>query len=205
MAPINDTLEILSKVNEFYDSAWNKLVLTGGIAFAIIGVVVPYFLDRHQKKVLKLSEEKLESEVNSKIEEAKKSIEEELNKKFAQKLSEFDKKLDDSKKLSIAQSFHLQGNSRFQNQNFYDALMDFINAGKNYSSCEDHFNLRRVLTSILLTLDKLTKENIDKLKNIENLDLIKILKEMESKRNTGALADSIKEIRTKLDKMNVVE
>lgn len=78
----NDTLEILTKINEFYDSAWNKLVLTGVFAFTIIGVIVPYFLDRHQKKVLKLSEEKFETQMNNQIEEAKKTIEKEVLEKL---------------------------------------------------------------------------------------------------------------------------
>ncbi|UPZ14520.1 hypothetical protein [Flavobacterium humidisoli] len=40
----SDTLEILSKVNEFYDSSWTKLISVLAGSFTIFGVIVPLFI-----------------------------------------------------------------------------------------------------------------------------------------------------------------
>lgn len=193
----NDTLEILSKVNEFYESAWNKLLIIG----SLIGIVIPLIVQFYQKQVLKLSEKEFEAKMNLKIIGIRKEIQEEINNKFVEKFKEFDSKIDKAKKASIAQSHHIQGVFHTQKDEFYNAIKDYINAAKNYSYCEDDFNLKRVLENISITLDELKKEDLENLKDIDNIDLSLTIIEIQKKLKTDALLDFIKEIKTKLHKL----
>ena len=60
---MTDTLEIINRIDQFYDSAWDKLIIIGTISFGIVGIVVPLIIQWYQKKSLKLSEENLKTEI----------------------------------------------------------------------------------------------------------------------------------------------
>jgi LPS O-antigen subunit length determinant protein (WzzB/FepE family) len=55
----DNSIDLINKVDSFYNSAWDKLIIVGSIAFAIIGILVPYVIQWYQKKTLKISEELL--------------------------------------------------------------------------------------------------------------------------------------------------
>jgi len=199
--PVNDALEILSKVNEFYSSAWDKLILFGTVSFAIVGIFVPLIIQWYQKRVLIINEKEFESRVNKKIDQIKNEITDELSKKIDEKFKLFDKELEVAKQLSVAQSYHIQGNLYAQKDEFYEALKDFISASKHYSYCQDAFNLKRSLENIGFMLDRLKKTDTDNLKNVDLVDLVKILDKIDKEQKTNVLLDFTNEIRAKLHNM----
>lgn len=64
-----DGMDILNKVDEFYNSSWNKLLYILGIGGAVIGVGVPYVINRMQKTLIKISEKELKTEIEKKLRE----------------------------------------------------------------------------------------------------------------------------------------
>ena len=58
-------LDILEKVDTFYNNAWNKLIIVGSVAITIVGIVVPLIIQWYQKRTLKLSEELLKKSITT--------------------------------------------------------------------------------------------------------------------------------------------
>jgi len=75
-------IDLIAKVDSFYNSAWNKLIIVGSVAFAIVGVIVPFVIQWYQKRTLKLSEEIMKKEFS----EHKKILKEEIYKEVAHEI-----------------------------------------------------------------------------------------------------------------------
>jgi hypothetical protein len=48
--PAVDALEIMSKVDQFYGSAWNALVGILGVGLVLVGIIVPLIVPRLQQR-----------------------------------------------------------------------------------------------------------------------------------------------------------
>lgn len=77
-------LDIINKVDIFYNNAWTKLATTVTIFFLLVGVVVPLIIQWYQKRELKHSEENLKSEnlvqISKALEKLKQDILDESSK-----------------------------------------------------------------------------------------------------------------------------
>jgi len=73
-----DAIDLINKVDAFYNNAWGKLILFGSISFAIVGIIVPLLIPLYQQRTLKLSEDLLKNEINN----IKGEIFDELSKKY---------------------------------------------------------------------------------------------------------------------------
>lgn len=61
------SIDLIDKVDNFYNNAWNKLILFGSILFAIVGVFIPLVIQWYQKRTLKLSEETLKNNLKKEL------------------------------------------------------------------------------------------------------------------------------------------
>ncbi len=64
-----DIIDLVTKVDSFYNNAWQKLIIVGTVAFAIIGIALPLIIQWYQKKALSLSEELLKKEIESQVQQ----------------------------------------------------------------------------------------------------------------------------------------
>jgi len=203
--PESETLEILSKVNEFYDSSWNKLLYVLGSAFAILAIVVPIVIQYIQNKAIEASEKELETKSNLKIDQIKKDLEEELEKKLDSKILEFKKDLETKiKKIDAntnASAFHMQGNDCLQKENYKEAVRDYCSASTNYQVAGDLVNLKATLSGFLYCVELLNKSDITYLENIESLKLFEILDQIEKEDIGGAFLRDIRKIRAAIYKI----
>jgi len=145
----NDAFDLVNKVDSFYNSAWNKLMIFGSIAFAILGIVVPLVIQWYQKKTLKISEELQKKEIETQILKVKTELLTDLTKSLEDKISIFEAKIEELNASATAKAFQMQGNTRLRENYFSGALSDFIEAAGNYILCKDYLNLQRVLNLIL--------------------------------------------------------
>jgi hypothetical protein len=60
----DSSIELINKVDSFYNSAWDKLIIVGSVSLAIIGILVPFIIQLYQKKTLKISEESLKRNID---------------------------------------------------------------------------------------------------------------------------------------------
>jgi len=140
----NDGIELINKVDSFYNSAWEKLVLIGTLSFAVVGIIVPFVIQWYQKKTLKLSENLLKKEIENQTLKIKGEIVEELSKKVEEKIKEYETKINELNASTNAKAFHLQGNLNREKGYFEQALGDFITASFDYLICNDYQNLQTV-------------------------------------------------------------
>jgi hypothetical protein len=85
------SIEYINQINEFYNSAWDKLIIGGGMLLTVIGIIIPAILQYWQLKTLKHSEKFLLDEINNKIKESKEELEILIHKKI-QEENEINKK-----------------------------------------------------------------------------------------------------------------
>ena len=197
-----NSLDVLEKVDYFYNSAWNKLVLIGSISFAIVGIVVPLLIQWYQKKVLVLSENKLKAEIKSETSKIEKRIKESVQTELEEKIKDYEKKIESLNASSNAKAFHLQANSSFERGEYQSALADYITASFDYLKADDFSNLQTTLRIICDNcLQHLSSEEINDIKIFHGEDLDKLLEELDEKDNNGTLTQQIRWIKLKLSKL----
>jgi hypothetical protein len=197
----NDSIDLISKVDSFYNNAWDKLIIIGSVAFAIVGIVVPLVIQWYQKKTLKLSEELLKKEMEAQIGKIKDDIIGEITDKMETKIKDYEVKINRLNASTNAKAFHLQGNLSLDKELYQSALGDYITAGFDYLMCDDYQNLQTVLNLIATNcIPNLSIEEIDDLKTMTGNDLVALIEELESKDNNGALTRIIRDIKLKQQK-----
>ncbi|MCL2683240.1 MAG: hypothetical protein FWE63_07160 [Bacteroidales bacterium] len=194
-----DGIDLINKVDAFYNNAWGKLIIFGTIVFTLVGLIVPWSIQRYQNKLLKLSEESLKKDIKDQTDKIKGEIFDELSKKVEEKIKEYDVKIDELKAEMNATAFHLQGNTFLEKGSYKNALGDFIIAARDYLKCNDYLNLQGVLSEISVCLSKLSIEEIEELKII-NSDIGLLIEKLEEKNNNGALTQIIRDIKLEVQK-----
>ncbi|OXB22984.1 hypothetical protein B0A80_13415 [Flavobacterium tructae] len=195
ITPLNETLEILTKVNEFYDSAWTKLIFLLAGAFTILGIIMPFVIQHFQNKALKASEKELESKLTMQVTLLKKTLEEELSVLVQDKFAELEKKIEKVTQSSTAQIHHVQGNQNFAKKDFKEAVKDFLKASLNYAKCKHLSNLNRTLANVALCIKSLSIVEIQNLKEVQSIDVNKYLETINKVEGTGAVRDLIHRIK----------
>ncbi|MCO6176065.1 hypothetical protein NHF50_13520 [Flavobacterium sp. NRK F10] len=158
-------IELINKVDSFYNSAWDKLILVGTVAFGVIGILVPFVIQWYQKKTLKISEELMKKELENQALTLKAELLDHININIKKEIKIFEEKIEKLNASTNAKAFHLQGNGQLANGYKAGALSDYIISADNYIICEDYNNLQTVLRLILEDcLPSLSLEEIEDLK-----------------------------------------
>lgn len=203
--PLNETLEILTKVNEFYDSAWSKLIFLLAGAFAVLGVIMPFVIQYFQNKSIKASEKELESKMNLQLIELKNTLKEDFSKVIDEKILEykndFELKIEKINANANGSSFHAQGNVNHDKKNYKEATRDYFYAIDSYIICEDYINLKAVIAGVLFCIDNLSKDDIDYLENVLSIDLSGTLDNVEIMNGGGAFTRDTRSIKSKILKI----
>ncbi len=195
----SETIDLISKIDAFYNSAWEKLIIIGTLSFAVVGIIVPLIIQWYQKKSLKISEELLKKDFEEQAESIKSEILESFQHVIDKKIEEFESRIARMNASNTAKTFHLQANNETDNAK---ALGDYLFAAKNYLICDEFSNLQVILSYILSgIMPVLSQEEVNDLPITHNVDLAKLLNEIEIKDNNGALTILIRQIRHKLTKL----
>ena len=169
-----DVIDIIQKVDAFYNSSWIHLMYIVVIMFGMVGIVVPLFIQWIQTKTLKKEKEEIKatlaSEINiklkdqidlesnnqkeiiqshfkeheTKIEQLTEMLKNELKSNIEKTRLDFEKKINDV----FGGVFHVQGNMLIAREMYKDATDSFIIAGIYYCQCETEENLVRTIASL---------------------------------------------------------
>jgi hypothetical protein len=175
---IDNNLNIINGVNQFYDSAWLKLI----IVISILGVILPFVVQYFQNRNLKL----LLEDISKKFENSVKSLQSENQEKFERELDVFDKKFKileekniiNESKIQWSTNF-LQGRTYLVSKEYVYSVLGFLTAFyveiNNRSRFENN-NLRPVLVNIFNCLQNIfvKKDYLwiqDKFKKYHNISI----------------------------------
>lgn len=184
-----DTLETLSKVDSFYNSAWSRLIIMG----SIIGIVIPLIYALYQRQLYKQNKKELSSEINSELVELKKEVHEVINIEITKKITEFNERLDKKVSAIDGGTFHIQGSSHIQQKNYYQAFVDYVTASSLYIKGEDYLNLQVLLKSIYnQCIPQLTKEQIEELKSTEVANIDTLIETLKKNNSNGIFTEHIR-------------
>lgn len=198
---MKENYELLNYVNEFYNSAWEKLIIIGSVAFAIIGIVVPLIIQWYQKKTLLISEKHLKEQFKDDIKEVKEELREEIRKILAEEILKFELKIQKLQDSSNAKLFHLQGQQRATSNKFDDALWNYTKAAHLYLKSDEYGNLTVILEMIEALLDKVTKSQIEDLKITQDCDVQDVMKIINDGDEKSAFDRILVRINLKLKKL----
>lgn len=195
-------IELINKVDSFYNSAWDKLIVVGSVAFGVIGILVPFVIQWYQKKSLTISEELMKKEMENQVFRLKSELLIDINKTLEERIKIFEEKIEKLNASTNAKTFHLQGNGNLKSGEILEALSDYITCAEDYIICEDYSNLQNVLRVILNDcLPKLSLEEIEDLKISHNCNLETLLDNLTNKEDKGTFSQIIRETRLKLSKL----
>jgi hypothetical protein len=167
-----DPIEILKSVNDFYQQAWDKLIIYTGILVAVVGIIIPILFNWLQNRTQRIREESIKNEIESNLNLWIKGLEEKFNKKYEETVSKMSSELLDKvnikAELAEAYSFHIQGNSSFATKDFYTALYSYFSAATRFLTGNEYSNLLRINDNILKSLEFSNEEVLNRLDETGN-------------------------------------
>ncbi len=199
--PVNETLEILNKVNDFYNTSWDKLIFLLAGAFTVLGVIIPLIIQHFQNKALKASEKQLEIEISKGITKAKEEIKNEMIEELNNQMKKYKEEVDLNFDSISGVMVHSQGVSLLEKEHFYEALNNFVIALGRYNRCNDKNNIIIILGQIEVCLENLTTDEIDKFKSNKFSTLMQRIKVSYEKNDLTIIKEKTKELKRKLNSL----
>lgn len=144
------SIDYVSKVDSFYNSAWTKL----SILFALVGVITPLFINYLQTKRNEKDKQLLKDEIKS-----------ELQEEIMQFL---EKEINTIQHASEGVSYHIQADILFRDNKFKEAFGEYINTLTCYFIGDDFDNFKNVFPDLTTCFSKITKKDIIAIKTTES-------------------------------------
>ena len=189
-----DTFNIIAQVEQFYTSAWDKLILVA----AVLGIWVPLLIQFYQKKLYDSNEKKLSDTIKQEVKDAKTTLEQYLKELINEQDKNIKEKVEKLEAKMEWMAFHLQAVNNFSTKDLGSCII----ASKRYLECEDFKNLRTILKLLILSLEDKTREEVEDLK-IENkdMDIVELIDFLKKKNYKWSFSDQIADIEKKFNKL----
>lgn len=210
---MNETLEILSKVDTFYNSAWTKLMMFLGIVSFIVGILLPiaihFIIQWYQKRQLRIEKNEIENELIKEFDKKQEvleqklinKIQEELNKKEKElqnkitiKVKELDIKTEKSLAKISGGAFLIQGNHNSSIKEYNKSIISYCNAITDFIKAKDYSNLQSAIGNLNNDLIIITKKELEIEKSNINKYIKIIIKALKEDNINGIHSNQIKTI-----------
>jgi uncharacterized membrane protein len=200
-----EAIDILEKVNTFYNDAFSHLVTLTLALLAFVGGFIPLVISHVQSRQFKRDHASHLAQLKTDVADAKKdlviALEEKLDAERAkhQKLVE---KLDTEtrRRFAVAEGgvFHVQAGTQVTNKHFAHATESYANAADNFLDGGDERHAGRAIKRILEEcLPKIVQKDFDVCEDLETTlqDLIKKLDKLDE---NGQYTDRVADLRREL-------
>lgn len=151
---MDTSLELISKVDQIYSNALNRILLLTALMIAFTGIIIPILVALYSRRAHKLDE----AESHRKIEEATREALSELKGQFDRYCKESDAKLAAGADRAFGATLHMQANQQYVDKKYGASAVSYLEAAGKYLGAGDYYNLLRILRSVELdVLPKLTR------------------------------------------------
>ncbi|MCX6171958.1 MAG: hypothetical protein NT048_03860 [Flavobacterium sp.] len=172
---LHDKQNIISQVNDFYDSAWLKLV----IVISILGILIPIIAQYFQRKNLQSLTEFIRNQMNDtiefKIEELKNYNQLEIEKTIIdlkENLKVLEQKNNNITSKIEATLFFLQGQSSFKDKKYVDCCRNFIKSTYHWLDTDRLDRFPIMFNNIRVVLKQFkSKKDLETLEEFLNVSL----------------------------------
>ncbi|SFO03528.1 hypothetical protein SAMN04487989_1261 [Bizionia echini] len=151
---------IATEVNNFYDSAWLKLL----IVITILGIILPILVQYFQRKNYKELAENLKNSFDNKLDILKYNYELRIDKivtEYEKNLKELETKNDMAMYEIDANTYYLQGRSLMLERSFVPAVFSYLKAILQLKKCNRIDRIIPNLNMLKRALDKVEPERIN--------------------------------------------
>jgi hypothetical protein len=156
---------IATEVNNFYDSAWLKLL----VVITILGIVLPIIIQYFQRKNYKELAENLKKTFDQKLETLKENNELKINNvinDYKTKLEELEEKNDKAMFEIDANTYYLQGRALFLERHLNSSIFSYLKAILLLKECNRTDRILPNLNNIRRALNLIQNEQIGRLDNL---------------------------------------
>ncbi|MFW6016441.1 MAG: hypothetical protein ACOCRK_08375 [bacterium] len=171
-----NALDLINKMDSFYNNAWTKLTSVLGFGFLILTVITAW----GQKRLYDSKKEEIEAYFNKMFTEYKDNLDQSYEKKFNKLKSEYKKEIksiNEELNQTMFQNFfyyeaeicRIQADNYYDNKDYQQALTLYINAVKTYGRSSNDKHIELYFTNIIECLDKLDEDKILFLKKNFNI------------------------------------
>ena len=185
---MNETLEILEKVNAFYSASFDQLLIIVFGAIGLVGVLMPLLITYYQSRQFNIEKKSLENYIDSMKSELISSVKKEvtcelekekklLNKAIQDNKEELNKSLESNKnilnkqiKMAKGGAFLIQANNLKDKKDFEGAVESCLFAIGDFIEAGDELNLQRAIN--ITTDDIFPRLSKGILKRIPEMDEI---------------------------------
>lgn len=194
-------IEILEKLDAFYNNAWDKLLLFTTIMLAIIGIVYPIIINWLQNRNLKLKEESLKKEMSLLLEvkfgKLNNDLVSSIEEKFEEKIKAIKEYQEKIKSEMEGAQFHLQANAEKDPK---QKLINLIWSAQSYLAGEDFMNLNIVLEMIIETLPSISKDDLSELE-VDDASISNLIEDLTKKNHNDFFTNKIRNIKKEIKKI----
>lgn len=151
-----ENLDLITQLQDFYEQAWDKLIIAGVLIFAILGLFVPLLYFVVQKILTRAQEAKIDQKINN----MKNTLKDEIRTDIDSIKEELEKLIG----AVTGMPFHMQANQERSENDFKGALIDYLEALRAYTIIVKGFtieNTQIVINNILNILPSLNKSEIE--------------------------------------------
>lgn len=163
-----ESIELLKSVDEFYNSAWNKLMVYSSVLIAIVGIIIPIILTWWQNRTLKIKEESIKMELEATYEQRFADLMTEMydfiHLEFEYRFEDFDNKVEASKGYSL----HMLANNHFDANDITNGIISLCSAGSAFLKGNDFKNLLLVNDNLEGYFENLEKSQIEEIGQLAN-------------------------------------
>ncbi|MES2378224.1 MAG: hypothetical protein V4553_16660 [Bacteroidota bacterium] len=154
-ATSKDSMDLLTRMDTFYNNSWSKLIMVITIAFAIIGILIPFLIQLYQKRELKLSEDRLKEDIKKEVALALEALNISSEENIKAKLDLLTVEI-------YAGLYHVQAHNLLIQKDYTRSLRDYTKAILGYINSAQLDNLPSALLGVTVSLEHCTKKEADK-------------------------------------------
>jgi len=198
-------LDVVLRVNEFYNSAFNQLLVFLSIVVGFAGIVVPILMQFQNRREIRLKEEAIEAKIEQLLAKlgtelkAQTRADFECEKvKFDKEIASIDERVGKQIARPTAHSYFLHANTYSSAGQHNQSVAFYCWAIRDYLKCEDLRNCRRATQALIGTLTKITKQDLESTKLNLREALNKTLAIFEKANSNDIWTDVIEEIKAKI-------
>jgi hypothetical protein len=202
--------DIISKVNEFYDSAWLKLIIVISILGVLVPIVAQYFQRKNLKDLAEFIRNQMNDNFNLQIGELKNynkaNIDESLSK-LNQNIASVEKQNHNLLIELDATTFYLQGLTTAIDNKYSLAITSFINSAYLWLQSERPERCKVIFVNLKLCLRKvIDKEELEissrRLKeSIYNMSIEEMMEYFNNNANKEIYNDQLEQVRKEIQRI----
>jgi len=210
---LGEKQDVINQINDFYDSAWLKLI----IVISVLGVIVPIIAGYLQRKNLNDLTESIRKQMNdtfdSRIVELKEFNEKEMKvitQEFKNNISEIEKENKNLMTEIDASTFYLQGRAGVNSNNINLAIQSFFKAAHLWSKTKRPERVKVQFSNIQSCLKEINNkefiEAMDKrlMKSSISMNLEEYLDYFDSNENIDLFIEELEAVKAQINRIEQI-